>query len=49
MRLDAVVRRGRVKDDLATYRILQVQTGRKRVMLIGRADPAAGLDACEAA
>lgn len=49
VRLDAVVRRGRVKDDLATYRILQVQTGRKRVMVIGRADPAAGLDAVEAA
>lgn len=48
VRLDAVVRRGRVKDDLATYRILQVQTGRKRVMVIGRSDPAAGLGAAEA-
>ncbi len=48
VRLDAAVRRGQVKDDLATYRILQVQTGRKRLMVIGRADPAAGLDASEA-
>ncbi len=46
--LAATVRRGRVKDDLASYRILQARTGHKRVMVVGAADPAAGLAADEA-
>lgn len=49
VRILATVRRGRVKDDLASYRILQVKTGRKRVMVVGEADPAAEIAAQEAA